>query len=242
MLRTSAIILGLTLLILGSGTYAIFHDTETSQGNYIEAGTLDLVLTDGPTNPNGQWVKINAYPGSIPISGDIKLHNLGSIDADHVEIGFSACYIDSPDVESDTNESGIGDWTKEIIIQSMSYITLESGQINQNIPLVWMNDGQNWNTTYISDYDGDNIITLYDLLNQIIDDLPPPKALDSNAPNYSDYAQFDMTMAVTETGQPQNDWQGDTLYITVHVALAQDSSQDVLQPSPTVEQCFLAVR
>ena len=235
MLRTSAIILGLTLLILGSGTYAIFHDTETSQGNYIEAGTLDLILTDGPENPNAQWIIENAYPGNGYTSGTLRIHNNGSIEADHVEIGFSACYVDEPYVESDTNESGIGNWTKEIKVDSLTYKIYIGGSVSKQVNIVTSQ------TYHITDIDGDGKITLYDLLNQVIDNLPSPKALDGNAPNYSDYAELQMVLSVIDTGRPQNDWQGDTLYITVHVALAQDSSQDVLQPSPTVEQCFRAI-
>ena len=42
----SLVLVGMVVMGLGAGTWAYFSDTETSSGNYIAAGTLDLVISD----------------------------------------------------------------------------------------------------------------------------------------------------------------------------------------------------
>jgi len=69
---------GATAAAAGAGTFALFSDTETSDGNTVTAGTLDLVL-----NPNDSGATAinftNIAPGG---SGHIaiELGNAGSVD------------------------------------------------------------------------------------------------------------------------------------------------------------------
>ncbi|MFC2072052.1 TasA family protein [Chloroflexota bacterium] len=88
-------ILGLTVAALlvmglvGGGTWAYFSDPETSTGNILTAGTLDLTLNGGDSD-----VKIidtsvsNIYPGASS-SNYTTLVNAGSL-AGELEIEFSA--------------------------------------------------------------------------------------------------------------------------------------------------------
>jgi len=239
---TAAILLiGLVLAGAGYGTWAVYEDTEASADNSITAGTLDLVLTDTTPSADAQWTLYNAYPGTnVQEEGDIRIYNNGSIEADHIEIAFELkCYEDNDGnistgivagPESDTNQTGIGDWLKEILILSMKYSESPSNS-NPTLNLVYIDlNGYHYDSTYLTDVDGDGYITLYDLSKQVIKDLYAPPALNGGAPDGTHYTTFQMALQVMETGAPQNDWQGDVCELIVHVGIAQDSSQSVLSP------------
>jgi spore coat-associated protein N len=247
------LLVGLVFAGIGYGTWAVYQDTETSSGNYVQAGTLDLVLTDTEPNPDFQWMLLNAYPGSnVQEEGDIRIYNNGSIEGDHIEIAFELkCFEDdNGDIfvdkanndfrydpskhiagpESDTNQTGIGDWLKDIIVLSMSYSETPSNS-NPTLDLVYVDlNGYHYDSTYLVDEDGDGYITLYDLSKQVIDGLYVPPALSGNAPDGNHYTTFQMKLQVRDTGEPQNDWQGDVCEMIVHVALAQDPNQHILSP------------
>jgi predicted ribosomally synthesized peptide with SipW-like signal peptide len=57
----SLVTIGLLASVIGVGTYAFFSDTETSSGNTITAGTLDLSVND-----------LNPLSGSLITIGDMK--------------------------------------------------------------------------------------------------------------------------------------------------------------------------
>jgi len=100
---TKQVVLALiTILAVASlaavGTYATFIDTETSEGNSLQAGTLDLILK----NPTGvgdslghsvlrTWHYENLpspelmEPGDV-LSSHVKLNAFGSGEGDHVDI------------------------------------------------------------------------------------------------------------------------------------------------------------
>ncbi len=87
-------ILGLTVALLllsgmtGIGTWAYFSDTETSTGNQMTAGTLDL-KTDDVDGVTQTLFAINMQPGDIVGSEIITLKNAGSTVGDTVDLAFS---------------------------------------------------------------------------------------------------------------------------------------------------------
>lgn len=238
-------IAGLVISAIGYGTWAVYEDTEVSADNSITLGTLDLVLTDGIPNADGQWMLPNALPnGVIDEEGDVRIYNNGSIEADHVEIAFEiSCYEDNDGnisngivagPESDTNQTGIGNWLKEIVVLSMTYSETPSNS-NPTLHLVSYDlSGYSYDSNYLTDKDGDGYITLYDLSQQVITGLYAPPALDGDAPDGNYYTTFQMSLQVMEKNGPQNYWQGDVCELIVHVALAQDSNQQILSPGGVV--------
>ena len=235
------LLIGFVLAAAGYGTWAVYEDTEASADNSITDGTLDLVLTDTTPSADAQWMLFNAYPGNnVQEEGDIRIYNNGSIDADHVEISFElSCYEDNDGnisngivagPESDTNQTGIGNWPKEIIVLSMAYTESPSNS-NSGLDLVYTDlNGYHYNSSYLTDIDGDGYITLYDLSQQVITGLYAPPALNGNAPDGDHYTTFQMKLQVRNMNYPQNDWQGDVCELVVHVALAQNPNQQVLSP------------
>lgn len=216
-----------SVMLVGSGTFAYFTDIEQSSSNTFTAGTLDIYLTDNG-HVDGQWFIINGYPNSLPNTGELTVHNNGSIIGDHLEFSFQLrCYEDNDGnltdgtvagPGADTNKTGIGTWAKEILV---TYMVYEGNQGERNIvystgyPPSYSFDG-----SIIQDVDHDDVITLYDLSQQILrfEDIPLP-----NKPT-----SLKITFQIIDTNAPQNYWQGDVCKMTVYVALAQDSSQTVL--------------
>lgn len=86
-------ILGLAIAFMlligmaGIGTWAYFSDVETSTGNTLTAGTLDL-KTDDVDGVTGTITLANMKPGDST-SGNITLKNTGSIDGTTLDIVFS---------------------------------------------------------------------------------------------------------------------------------------------------------
>ena len=71
--------LALVATMVGLGVHAYFSDTETSTGNYFQAGTLDLKV-NGQDDPIGAIIEIgNVKPGDSG-SVDVNLNNAGSLD------------------------------------------------------------------------------------------------------------------------------------------------------------------
>lgn len=244
------LLIGLVFAGAGYGTWAVYHDEETSTGNYVQAGTLDIYLTDHDTDANQQWLVLNAYPGtdennpgqsSWMGSGQIKVHNSGTLQGDHLELSFEfKCYEDNDgDVfnsavypydftynpskhiigpEADTNQSGIGDWLKDIKVTKLNY-----GLSSNREPTYNLLDG-------LCMADGDPECTMNDLAMSVIE-LPPEY---TPLINSDEYGLIQMDFEVLETGTPQNDWQGDVCEMIIHVALAQAPGQTVLTPGGVV--------
>ena len=80
----SAIAVGAAGSAAGAGTLALFSDSETSSGNTVQAGTLDLQLGSAQkfTLPSG-----GLSPGEA-VQASINLQNNGSLVGDHVEMTF----------------------------------------------------------------------------------------------------------------------------------------------------------
>ncbi|ASJ01389.1 TasA family protein [Thermococcus gorgonarius] len=218
-IAVALLLIGLVFAGAGYGTWAIYQDTETSEGNSIELGTLDLVLTDGVPVANGQWFIPNAVPGSL-YNGDIKIINNGTVDADHVEIAIELVCWEDDDGNIDNGRAwgpepdevnGVGDLPQEIKV-NMQY---REEWIGPSATLQLENGAAL----------GDVVYNVYNL------PAPPRVNGDVNDALWNKkYGQFDMYLWIEDTGQPQNYWQGDVCEIIVHVALAQDSSQQILSP------------
>lgn len=72
----------------GAGTFAAFSDTETSGGNEVTAGTLDLVLNDGSSAQTS--IDINeAVPGEVEGYLIFQLTNGGTITGNSMEVSFT---------------------------------------------------------------------------------------------------------------------------------------------------------
>lgn len=72
--------------VVGGGTFAAFVDTESSNGNSISAGTLDLVLSEGTATTTGLALN-NVKPGDTGTQ-TITLTNPGSIGAGGATVSF----------------------------------------------------------------------------------------------------------------------------------------------------------
>ncbi len=100
-------ILGLTIAFMllismgGIGTWAYFQDTETSTGNVLAAGTLDL-KTDDVDGVTQTLYASNLKPGDI-VSGSITLKNTGTVAGSTLDLAFS--YVESDDSPNPANMS-----------------------------------------------------------------------------------------------------------------------------------------
>ena len=91
-------ILGLTIALLlligmaGIGTWAYFSDVETSTGNVLAAGTLDL-KTDDVDGVSQTLLATNIAPGDTVGPETIILKNIGSVTGATLDLTFS--YVES---------------------------------------------------------------------------------------------------------------------------------------------------
>ncbi|MFC1934357.1 TasA family protein [Chloroflexota bacterium] len=101
-------ILGLTIAFLlligmaGIGTWAYFSDVETSTGNVLAAGTLDL-KTDDVDGVSQTLLAMNMEPDSIVGPETIILKNAGSIEGSSLDLSFT--YEESDSSPNPTDES-----------------------------------------------------------------------------------------------------------------------------------------
>lgn len=202
---TAMMTIAFVIVAAGAGTWATFTDDAASNGNTFTAGILDLKIKNAGICQFGQvcwvdgvtqtWTLGNMKPGD-ETSGAVVLHNAGTIESGHAEI--SADYI-----STDSNP----DWmAKNMVITYASYnnggvIDLLTGRKNGGT----VND--EW---LIHDTDGDGRVSLFDLKNDPLLNLPP-----SNADDHT----FDMNVQFYPGAG--NDFQGDTLTLTVTFSLVQ---------------------
>lgn len=72
----SLLVIAVTAVMVGMGTFAYFSDSETSYGNTFVAGTLDLTV-NGQNDPLPVLVNIEAKPSQRKVIGPIKVKNVG---------------------------------------------------------------------------------------------------------------------------------------------------------------------
>lgn len=90
-------ILGFTMafllaMLVAGGSWAYFTDVESSTGNELVAGTLDL-KTDDVDGVNQTLYGINMKPGDTVGPGTIQLKNAGTVNGQSLDIAFS--YVES---------------------------------------------------------------------------------------------------------------------------------------------------
>lgn len=105
-------------LAAGAVIYGVasFQDTETSAGNSITTGSLDLQLGDGNELPGAPplgdsvletWKHLNVAPGDYLNCSTITAQNLGSIDGSEMAINLSHEISDPSGPESDTADGAV---------------------------------------------------------------------------------------------------------------------------------------
>lgn len=227
----------LVSVLVGAGTFAYYTDTEMSGDNTFTSGTMDLVLTDGQPNPNAQWTISNGAPGAdvVGADGDIRIHSLGTINADNVEIAFSFDKYEDDNGDGDDGYvfgpepdlvDGVGKMASALKVYDMKYRVVVGGSTIETINLVHVNSGYYFNPAYLTDTNLNGYIDLEDLedpVNTLVD-LPPSIAIDAAGPNYTDYTQLSMAINLIDTGVSQNEFQGDIIDMTITVTLNQDES------------------
>jgi predicted ribosomally synthesized peptide with SipW-like signal peptide len=201
------------VLVLGmtGGAFAFFSDTETSSGNTFTAGTLDLKIKDGSMFwsdgiSTAEWHLSNMKPGDTypehsSMYGSIDFKNTGSIYADHIEITCSYTIVDPPGPESDIDGTSADAMAGEMIITTMDYVF--NATVVDCLPL-------------ITDANGNGYKDLYDLQAGGVDDLPLMQ---------SGVQQARLDMILQFNPLAGNDYQGDTLNLTMIFTLNQHSSQ-----------------
>jgi predicted ribosomally synthesized peptide with SipW-like signal peptide len=209
--KKKLLLLTLALLLVagmaGAGTFAYFSDTETSTGNTFTAGTLDLKIKDGGEwwsdgIATAEWALSNMKPGDTAY-GSVDLKNFGSVYANHVEIACDYTITDPPGPESDTEENTSADkMAGEMVITTMIY-SYNADEVDC-LPR-------------ITDANGNGVKDLYDLkASGGVDDLPLVQS-------GTQFGRLDMIVRFDPNAG--NDFQGDTLNLTVVFTLNQDASQ-----------------
>ena len=217
----SLLTLGAAGSATGAGTYALFSDTETSSGNSVQAGTIDLVLSeDGTSYSDGVSDSLSAV-GSANLAsikpGDeysltIYAKNTGSLDADHAEVDFryEETEASNGSDEGDTAPNSADGFAEQITVTSLVY----QPNGNQSFSL----------TDELVDENGNGRIDLADLAHasndDVLDDLAAPDSNGGSVETLSVGFKF-------ADDRANNDVQGDKLSMTVEMALFQDASQDI---------------
>ncbi|MBU3967162.1 MAG: M73 family metallopeptidase [Euryarchaeota archaeon] len=192
--------------LLGAGTLAYFSDTETSSGNTLTAGTLDLKIKDGGLIwrdgiATAEWTLSNMKPGDSTY-GSIDFKNFGNLYANHMEITANYTITDPPGPESDTQENTPADeMASEMVLTNMVY-AYDSTEVDV-LPL-------------ISDENGNGKKDLYDLKYGGADNLPLSQVGVQRS-------SIDMTVQLNPDAG--NNFQGDTLNLTMIFTMNQHSSQ-----------------
>ncbi len=113
----------LVLGIVGVGTWALFSDTETSTGNILTAGTLDLKTNDAD-GVTGTFTANALKPGdNIPPDGvaTIRLRNAGSINATSLSISFGYVERDGAASGEDTANVTAQQFAAALTITNLNY-------------------------------------------------------------------------------------------------------------------------
>ncbi|MFH1745257.1 MAG: TasA family protein [bacterium] len=230
-------IIGVAAAIVIGGTIAYFQDVETSTGNTLSAGELDLKIMDNDESygdgVKATWTATDVKPGDqynffVPFVQLIKTFK--SINADHTEITANYSVIEEiPQTESDTDPNTNlhpDAMAKEMLITRCVYkedakcIDCLTGQRHAGfdpIDHICVGDvletRNDWKIEDQVPLDGK--ISFYDLKNDELDNLPP-------VPNLSE-PKFEM--GVKFASDASNDFQGDSFDLTMIFTLNQDASQ-----------------
>ena len=212
--------IALVSVLVGAGTFAYYTDTEVSSGNTLTADEMGLIILDDDESwrdgVTATWTMDNMKPGDSVLNGYVKLDLAdGSLNADHMEIkcDYSVTEEDSQ-TESDTDPN-----TDEHPDLMATNMTITSATYDNGGVIDLLTGDSNGFYAHnddwvINDIDEDGIITLYDLKYGYLDNLPAPDG---------DHRTFRMDVKFNENAG--NEFQGDTLDLTVIFILNQDESQ-----------------
>lgn len=195
----SLMVVALAASLIGTATLAYVSDTETSSGNSFAAGTLDLKIKDNnepwSDNVSRTWVIENLAPGDTRscLIEQIEFRNFGSVPGSMISIGCSNSVDDPPGPESDTEE-GTTDMDKMLEIKTLTY--------GDGFPVVDL-------APMIADFNGNGWRDLDDLENATLGGLPAPSGTGH------------LQMSVCFRPEADNDYQGDTVVMDLHVTLFQ---------------------
>ncbi|MFC1864810.1 SipW-dependent-type signal peptide-containing protein [Chloroflexota bacterium] len=179
------------------GTYASFVDSEVSEGNTVQAGSLELQLGDTHTFPGvynwpyesdeefsedplgdsieATWNYLDGYPGGMQPGDTLEsrayLRNWGTVEATYLG-------IDCVSVNYDQFGNPVDDVPKDavMVIEFLKYY-------NSSLVEIVKTDGgiQYFDSAYIDDDDGDGRITLRDWQLHGISNLEPPKLTENGS-------------------------------------------------------------
>jgi predicted ribosomally synthesized peptide with SipW-like signal peptide len=212
-----------TILIVsvfaGAGIYAYFSDTERSSGNVFTAGTLDLKLSNSSDGPwtdgvTGIWTLSNMMLGDETPTGSVFFKNFGSVASSTMEITCSYTVTEeTPRTGSDTDphtDEHPDEMAKYMVI---TYIHYRNDHLDIDC-LTGSDRGGPVNEDWkISNTDSDGRITLYDLKQDPLVNLPSPDTQPHGI------TQLDMRIKFDENAG--NDFQGDTFDLTMIFTLKQ---------------------
>jgi predicted ribosomally synthesized peptide with SipW-like signal peptide len=216
----SMLIIAVASTLLGAGTVAYFSNTETSTGNTFTAGTLDLKLSHDSNGPwtdgvTGTWTLSNMMPGDETPTASVFFKNLGSITSTTMEITCSYTVTEeTPRTESDTDPNTDAHPDEMAKYMVITYIHYRNDHLDIDC-LTGSDRGGPVNEDWkISNTDSDGRITLYDLKQDPLVNLPSP---DMQPP--TKITQLDMRIKFDEDAG--NDFQGDTFNLTMIFTLKQ---------------------
>ena len=143
--------------LMGAATFAFFSDVGSSNNNVFAAGDFDMQLSDNNEEDldsvSGTWGLASA-PGDT-FTGDLRVTNVGSVNADHIELQFVNSVVDAV--------SGPG---------TVSTIPMDS--VIEITTFGWDSDGDGTPDVDllpgVTNTNANGIIDLDDLENQIADD------------------------------------------------------------------------
>lgn len=208
---------------------AYFDDTETSSGNTVQAGTIDLTYqNDGAFS----WTVSDVRPGQGQCGNAVEsiattLKNAGSLEADHIEIDLNNTTTedDSPSSpQADTDPDSAKGMAKYIKVSSLRYGP--SGNTQQYVDCGSPTDFQDSDdgvSKGIKDLNGNGYVDLDDL-----DRLSGSGALDDFEPpgTGADGPDMDFNLRLIVHEGMDSDYQGDSVQTEVVVSLHQNPSQD----------------
>ena len=145
------------LVFTGAATFAFFSDEGTSSGNVFASGTMDMLLSDDDQTDlddvNATW-GLASDPGDT-FTGDLKIRNSGSTDADHLELKFTNTVTDA--VSGPGTDGSIA---MDTVIEITSFLWDHDGDGTPTVDLL----------TGLIDTNGNGIFDLDDLETQVADD------------------------------------------------------------------------
>lgn len=213
-------VLAVSLLVVGSavagmGTYAYLSNTESSTSNTVTGGTLDLTLDGNNGDVSTSFSLTGAAPGDTT-KHTYDLRNVGSVDADHVEVTITTSENDNGLTEpSDTDldtELNNAETQKHIQVLTYEYQNDAGTTLNNML-------------SGVSDTNGNGIVDLAEVIGQTgtTDDLTPPQPDSGNTTKLV----IELKVANSDGSYTGSDeaMMADGVDVKIDVTLNQDSSQ-----------------